>query len=82
MSRTERAKTSYCAQCELVRRDDAHTAVAGGDEDTFGAAADNADLGWGCPPKRNTTAQRLAVHDFADGCIRAKASQVHLSESV
>ena len=33
------------AKCQFVRRDDPHAAVAGGDEDDFGAAADDADLG-------------------------------------
>ena len=32
------------AQRQLVRRDDAHAALAGGDEVKFSAAADDADL--------------------------------------
>ena len=36
-------RPSHFAERELVRRDDAHAAVAGGDEDQIGAAADDAD---------------------------------------
>ena len=42
------------AERQFVRRDDAHAAVAGGDEDQFGAAADDADsegfLAWSARP--------------------------------
>jgi len=34
----------YFASLRLVGRDDPHAAVAGRDEDEFGAAADDADL--------------------------------------
>jgi hypothetical protein len=36
--------TICVADCQFVRRDDAHATVARGDEDEFGAAADGADL--------------------------------------
>jgi hypothetical protein len=35
---------SHFAERELVRRDDTHAALAGRDEDQFGAAADEANL--------------------------------------
>lgn len=39
-----RQSQSDFAEGQFMRRDDAHAAVAGGDEDEFGATVDDADL--------------------------------------